>query len=99
MADARDRGSITAEFASVIPAVMLVLAVALAAMQLCSEQLRLQDAAAVTARALARGDPAPATPGARLTTHREGDIECARLAVPPRLPLLVEVSAQSCALR
>ena len=99
MADPRDRGSITAEFAAVIPAAMLVLAVALAGMQLCSQQLRLQDAAAITARALARGDPAPTTPGASLTTHREGDLECARLAVPPRLPLLVEVSAQSCALR
>lgn len=98
MGEPRDRGSVTAEFAAVVPAVMLVLAAALGGMQLCSQQLRLQDAAAVTARSLARGDPAPAFPGASLSTHRQGDLVCARLSLPPRLPLLVEVSAQSCAL-
>ena len=46
---AGDRGSITAEFAAVVPAVMLVLAGSLVCLQLGSQQLRLQDAAAVLA--------------------------------------------------
>jgi Flp pilus assembly protein TadG len=75
---AGERGSITAEFAVVMPAVVIVLACALGTMQLVTEQLRLQDAAAVAARTLARGDPgaaaraAAAAPGASIT-HAEND--------------------------
>ena len=93
-----ERGSITAEFATVIPAVMLVLAACMICFQLASQQLRLQDAAAITARALARGDSAPAFPGARVETRADGDLLCARLTLPAQLPLLIELSAESCAL-
>jgi TadE-like protein len=93
-----ERGSITAEFAAVIPAVMLVLAGCLVGFQLASQQLRLQDAAAITARALARGDSAPAFPGASVTTRADGDLLCARITLPTGPPFFVELSAESCAL-
>ena len=96
---AKDRGSITAEFATVIPAVMLVLAASLTCMQLGSQQLRLQDAAAITARALARGDGAPSLPGATLATTWRGDLLCARLTLDAQPPFFVALTAQSCALR
>jgi Flp pilus assembly protein TadG len=94
-----DRGSITAEFAAVIPAVMLVLAGCLVCLQLGSQQLRLQDAAAVTARALARGDTAPSYAGAALATSQSGDLLCATLTLGAQPPLFVELRAQSCAIR
>ena len=81
-----------------IPAVMLVLAGCLVCFQLATQQLRLQDAAATTARALARGDSAAAFPGAGVTTRADGDLLCVRLTLAPQLPLLVELSAESCAL-
>lgn len=93
-----DSGSVTAEFAAVIPAVMLVLAGSLLCLQLGSQQLRLQDAAAVTARALARGDAAPSLAGASRTTRVEGDLLCARLALAAQPPLFIELAAESCAL-
>jgi len=47
----------TAEFAVAIPAVVLVLVLALAAISTVSDQVRCVDAARATARLLARGDP------------------------------------------
>jgi Flp pilus assembly protein TadG len=91
-------GSITAEFAAVVPAVMLVLAAALVALQLGTQQLRLHDAAAVTARALARGDTPPTYEGAARTTTQRGDLLCARLSLAPRPPFFVALEAESCAL-
>jgi Flp pilus assembly protein TadG len=94
-----DRGSVTAEFAAVIPAVLLVLACCLAGLQLAGQQVRLQDAAAATARSLARGDPAPAVGGARIATRAQGALLCARLTAASISPLLpLELSAESCAL-
>ncbi|PDP88475.1 hypothetical protein CQJ94_06735 [Glycomyces fuscus] len=52
-----DRGSATAEAAMVLPALLLVLGVALGAVQAASAQLSCADAARVGARALARGEP------------------------------------------
>lgn len=96
--EASDRGSITAEFAAVVPAVMLVLAACLLCFQLASQQLRLQDAAAITARALARGSSAPAFPGAAVTTRVEGELLCVRLTLAGAPPLFVALSAESCSL-
>ncbi len=90
-----ETGSITAEFAAVVPAVLLVLAMSLAALQLGSAQLRLQDAAAVTARALARGDSAPGVDAA-VATWRQGDLLCVRLSRAAQFA--VTLSAESCAL-
>ena len=47
---------VTAEFAVVLPALLLVLAVALSALGLAVDQVRCVDAARLAARALARGD-------------------------------------------
>lgn len=94
-----DDGSVTAEFAAVVPAVLLVLACCLTGLQLAGQQVRLQDAAAATARSLARGDPAPAIGGARVATRTHGTLLCARLTAASIAPLIpVELSAESCAL-
>ena len=45
----RERGSVTAEFAIALPAVILVLACSLSGLQIAGQQLRLQDAAASAA--------------------------------------------------
>jgi Flp pilus assembly protein TadG len=76
---------VTAEFAAVLPAVVLVLAVCLASLQVATAQLRLQDASADASRSLGRGDPpgtaaarlARAVPGASLTQSHRGDLVCA----------------------
>jgi hypothetical protein len=98
---ADDAGSVTAEFATVIPAVVLVLACCLSGIQVASQQLQLQDAAAGTARALARGDPATSG-GARLSVGRHDGLVCATLEARARsLPgtlFRMTLSARSCAL-
>ena len=86
------RGSITAEFAAVVPAILLVLAAALVSVQVAGEQLRLQDATADAARSLARGDPTgvatarirSAIPGARLSVVARGDMICAKASARSR---------------
>lgn len=94
-----DQGSISAEFAAVVPAVLLVLACCLGGLQLGGQQIRLQDAAAATARSLARGDPAPVFAGARIVTRTQGVMLCARLTAASGVALLpIELSAESCAL-
>jgi hypothetical protein len=50
------RGMVTAEFAVVLPAVVLVLALSVGALGLASDQIRCVDAARAGARAAARGD-------------------------------------------
>jgi hypothetical protein len=82
-----------------MPAVVLVLALCLGALQIGGAQVQLQDAAAATARSLARGDSAPAHPGAALATSRKGDLLCVvmrRSIDLVHLPVTVE--ARSCAL-
>lgn len=104
-ADRDDAGSITAEFAVVIPAVFLVLGLCLAALQVSGAQVRLQDAAAVAARALGRSDAVPDFgPGlarVTLTTARRGPLVCAQLSAPASGPvgalLGLELHAESCA--
>jgi hypothetical protein len=108
--DSRERGSITAEFAAVMPAVLIVLLVCLAGLQVAGLQLRLQDASADVARSLSRGDPRAsiaaqlehAVPGANLTVVHRGDAVCADLAVsaPAGVAALagLTVRASGCAL-
>ncbi|MCU1579380.1 MAG: hypothetical protein JWP19_1584 [Rhodoglobus sp.] len=102
----RERGSVTAEFAIALPAVVTVLACCLSGLQVAGQQLRLQDAAASAARAAARGgDPTAAArlaPGASVATWSDGDLVCARLearstALVGTLMALT-LSATSCAL-
>jgi Flp pilus assembly protein TadG len=105
-----ERGSVAAEFAAVIPAVILILAFGLTSLQLAGQQVRLQDAAADAARILGRGDsPAlaaevarRAVAGARIDTTRPSGLVCVALAAPATSPvgtvLRLELSAGSCAL-
>lgn len=105
-----DDGSVTAEFAAVIPAVVLVLGCCLGAVQVVGQQVRLTDAAADAARALARGDGADraagiverSVRGASLSAERRGEFVCARLSVPsafgPFAAFGLTVAAGSCAL-
>ena len=106
----RDTGSVTAEFAAVVPAVILLLACALVCVQLGAQQVMLQDAAADAARALGRGEPAAAAaahvaramPGARLAAGASGDLICATVTATPRGSIAAllgaTLRARSCAL-
>lgn len=100
-----ENGSVTAEFATVIPAVMLVLACCIWALQASALQVRVTDAAADAARTLARGDSASLArsrvsvlvDGAHLSSSRSGEFLCA--TVTSRAPVLpLTVRARSCAL-
>lgn len=102
------QGSVTAEFAAAIPAVVLVLAACLGSIQVAGQQLRLQDAAADAARIVARGEPGSAAghvgrlvPGASLTVGERGQLVCvtasAGAAASGPLAALV-LTASSCAL-
>lgn len=101
------RGSVTAEFAVVIPAVILVLAVSLGGLQSVGRQIQLQDVAALAARSEARGEDAAAlvrrlVPEASMKSEVRGNLVCIRLYAPgaPVAALLGVgvVSAMSCAL-
>ena len=95
----------TAEFAAVVPAVMLVLALCLGSLQVSTLHLRVQDAAALAARSAARGDAFEAgalVDGAATRIERRGNLVCATVTVPgtPLGGILgaIEVSASSCGL-
>ena len=104
-----ERGSVAAEFAAVIPAVLLVLAFGLGAIEVVVQQARLTDAAADGARSVARGDGAGVmharTAGlvgpASVSVHRAGDFVCVTLAQPAAGPAAVtglSVHGEGCAL-
>jgi hypothetical protein len=97
---------VTAEFAIALPAVVLVLGLALAAMQMVGQQLRLQSAVGDVARVLGRGetgslaDIRDVAPGASLVvTHPDG-LVCARARAPAALGIIVgiQLTASACAL-
>ncbi|MCX6502734.1 MAG: hypothetical protein NT132_10100 [Microbacterium sp.] len=100
-----DRGSVTAEFAVALPAVVLVIALGAAALSAGARQVRLQDAAADAARLLARGDDdgrAQAVIGAAVTdaamsVDHPGDLVCVTATAPAGLPGIT-VRVRSCAL-
>lgn len=94
----------TAEFVAVVPAVLLVLACCLSGVQLATLQVRLQDAAAVAARAASRGDAIAVSSlvaGATATSEREGPLLCVTASVSSPIVggLLgsIALSARSCA--
>jgi hypothetical protein len=105
-----DSGSVTAELATVLPAVVLVLGCCLGAVQVIGQSVRLTDAAADAARALARGDDIGgvgdlvrrSVAGASVTAEHRGEFVCASLSVPsafgPFAGFGVTVEARSCAL-
>lgn len=94
----------TAEFAAVVPAVVLVLALCLAAVNVATLQLRLQDAVAIVARSAARGGAIAIdslVAGASVSVTRGPALICATATVPS--PLMgglfgtIQLSARSCA--
>jgi Flp pilus assembly protein TadG len=103
-------GSVTAEFATALPAVVLVLGCCLGAIQVVGHHVRLTDAAADAARALARGDDearvsglvATSVESAVLRTSRRGEFVCALLSSPaapgPLAGFGIKLEASSCAL-
>lgn len=105
-----ERGSVTAEFALALPAVALVLVLCLSGVQLAGMQVRLQDAAAASARSLARDESSASVAAtasalvssARLTSQHRDDLVCATVSAPAHNALLgllpITLSASSCAL-
>lgn len=102
-----DRGSVSAEFAVALPAIVLLLVLCVGALSSASRQVRLQDATADAARLIARGDDegralallANAASGARGSVSVEGDLVCVSASAPVGLPLLdMRFTASSCAL-
>ena len=90
-----------------MPAVVIVLICALGTMQLVTQQLRLQDAAAVAARTLARGEPGAATraaaaaPGVAITTSGSDGLVCVTAIARGRGAAVlgaITLTARSCAL-
>ena len=88
----RQRGSATVEIAVALPALVLVLGVALAALQLGVDQVRCVDAARITARLLARGDDeavartnglAVAPRGASVAVRQGGRVVRVTVSAPP----------------
>ena len=91
------------EFAVALPGVLACIALCLGAVQTAGHQLRLVDKAAMTARMLARGDPAPAgAAGAVRSVERLDGLVCVELASPSPISgvgaLGLTVSARECAL-
>ncbi len=92
-----ERGMATAEFAVALPAVVLVLVVALSAIGAGIDQIRCVDAARLAARALARGDSqgaaaalarGAAPSGASVTLSAGGDLATAMVSVSRRAPVV-----------
>jgi Flp pilus assembly protein TadG len=102
----RELGSVTAELAVALPAVVLVLACCLSAVQVAGQQLQVQDAAAQAVRALARGgDPGIASrliPGSTTEQYSTGDLVCATVSVKATALVgtlaSITLAAHSCAL-
>ncbi|MFV0320306.1 MAG: TadE family type IV pilus minor pilin [Microbacterium sp.] len=103
-----DRGSVTAEFAIVLPVLVLLIVFGVGALGATSARVRLEDAAADAARLVARGDdPAAAhaavgraADGARLHVARHDGLVCVTASAAVRVlgALVVPVQAGSCAL-
>lgn len=99
-----ERGSVVAEFAVALPAVVLVLAIGIGALATSARQVRLQDAVADAARLGARGEPAArvhaavsaAVPGASAGIEERGDLVCVTASVTAVLGL--RITADACAL-
>ena len=99
----------TAEFAAIVPAVLLVLAFGLGAIEVVVQQARLTDAAADGARSLARGDGegvarsniAGAVGQSMVSVSRSGDFVCVALAQKAAGPAALTgltVQGRGCAL-
>ena len=104
--DRDERGSVTAEFAVIVPAVVLVVLLTVATLAGAGRQIRLEQAAAQAARLAARGEDdarVRATLAAvggdpTVQVHTEGDLVCATVRARASVPLpLPPLRAESCA--
>lgn len=103
---AGEAGTVTAEFAVVLPALLLVTALSVGAVNVAGQGVRLADAAGVAARAAGRGDDGLVdlavrrlAPGATVDITR-GELVCVHLRRAAALGPLskgVSLSAESCA--
>ena len=103
-----DRGSVAAELALALPAVLLALLLGAGALGAAARQVALQDASADAARLLGRGEDAgaaagvvsTAVPGASLAQQARGDLICVTAAADFSVGRLISIPlrASSCAL-
>lgn len=100
-----ERGAVTAELAVTLPAVAVLVAVLIGAIMSGAAQVRLEHAAAQSARLAARGEEtgrvaevARALAGAEVALSRSGDLVCAQTAVLAPLAIFGRLEARSCAL-
>lgn len=99
------RGSVTAEFALVLPSVLLVGSLLLAAVLLCGEQIRVIDAAGMAARAAGRGESPVETlvvldglEAVRASTSDRGALVCVEVSATARKAgLAIPLGARACA--
>lgn len=106
--DTTEGGSVAAELAVALPAVVLTLALGVGALGAAARQVALQDAAADAARVLGRGESddaaarivREAVPGAGLSASRGDDLVCVMTKVDAEIGGLIRLSlrARSCAL-
>ncbi|MFI6921559.1 TadE family type IV pilus minor pilin [Nonomuraea spiralis] len=86
------QGSVTAETAAMLPALMIVLAAALWAVQAVNVQLECVDAARAAARAAARGEPLDQVRDlARSATRPDAHVKIARDAETTNVEIAVDV--------
>ncbi|WP_309129496.1 TadE family type IV pilus minor pilin [Microbacterium sp.] len=103
-----EEGSVAAELAVSLPAVLVSLLLGVGALTAAAQQVALQDSAADAARLLSRGESAAraagvvaaSVDGARMSTGAAGDMICATAAADFRVGQLIRIplSARSCAL-
>lgn len=103
-----ERGSVAAELALALPAVVLTLLLGVGALSAAARQVALQDATADAARLLGRGESASAAHAAvaaavsdaRVSNELRGDLTCvsARVDVAIGRIISIPLTASSCAL-
>lgn len=103
-----ERGSVAAELALALPAVVLALLLGAGALGATSRQVALQDATADAARLLGRGEGAGvaadvvrrAVPGSSVSSSGSGELVCVAASVDVSLGALIRIPlrASSCAL-
>lgn len=103
-----ERGSVAAEFALALPAVVLALLLGAGALGAAARQVALQDSAADAARVLGRGEDAAAAqrvasaavPGASLSTRSSDDLVCVTASSDAAVAGFIHIPlrASSCAL-
>lgn len=105
-----ERGSVSAEFAMILPALAVVIALGMAAVQCGVVQMRLADAAADAARMIGRGEGVEsaaarvgvAESGSSMSVGRDGMLVCVTASAVPTggiaSTFAIELSATGCAL-